>query len=78
MALALKVREHVSYTQPFNISGQPAISLPLHWTADDLPVGIQFAAALGRDDMLLQLAFQLEEAMPWSERRAPHSVWRDI
>ena len=58
-----------AYTSAINLSGQPAISVPLHWTADGLPVGIQLAAAVGREDLLLQVAAQLEQAAPWSGRR---------
>ena len=49
---------------PFSITGQPAISLPLHWTADGLPVGVQLVADYGREDVLLRLAEHLEQAMP--------------
>src|SRR5262245_31792816 len=56
-------------TLPFNMSGQPAISLPLHWTPDGLPIGVQLAAAFGREDFLLAVAAQLEQAAPWSARR---------
>ena len=58
-----------AYTTAFNLSGQPAISLPLHWTADGLPVGAQLVAATGREDLLLQVAAQLEGAAPWHDRR---------
>jgi amidase len=64
-----RVRMLLQYTSQFNVTGQPAISLPLHWTADGLPVGVQFVGAFGREDVLLRLAAQLEIAAPWSDRR---------
>jgi amidase len=63
----------VLYTAPFNITGQPAISLPLHWSEDGLPVGVQLVAAYGREDLLVRVAAQLEEAAPWADRTPP--VW---
>ncbi len=59
------------FTTPFNATGQPAISLPLHWSADGLPVGVQLVARFGADDQLLALAAQLEQAAPWFDRTAP-------
>ena len=56
----------VTFTGQFNMSGQPAISLPLHRTSDGLPVGIQLVAAYGREDVLFQVAAQLEQAAPWA------------
>jgi amidase len=56
----------VSFTSQFNISGQPAISLPLHRTADGLPIGMQLVAAYGREDVLIRVASQLEQAAPWA------------
>ena len=61
----------IPFTPPQNLSGQPAISLPLHWTSDNLPIGIQFAARFGDETILLRLAAQLEEAAPWSDRIPP-------
>ncbi|MEZ5232494.1 MAG: amidase [Acidimicrobiales bacterium] len=62
------------FTLPFNATGHPAISLPLHWTPDGLPVGVQLVAAIGREDLLLRIASRLEEAMPWRERVPPTSA----
>ncbi len=59
--------EWVPFTPPFNTSGQPAISLPLHWS-DGLPVGVQLVAGYGREDVLLRVAAQLEAATPWADR----------
>lgn len=56
------------YTMAFNQTGQPAISLPMHSTDDGLPVGIQLVAPYGREDMLLRVAAQLEQAHPWRDR----------
>ena len=62
---------HVPFTQLANLTGTPAISLPLHWTADGLPLGVQFVAAPGQDGLLLQLATELEAAQPWFDRLPP-------
>jgi amidase len=56
------------FTAWFNMAGQPAISLPLHWTSDGMPVGVQLGAAYAREDVLIRLAAQLEQAQPWSAR----------
>lgn len=64
----------VPFTPPFNVSGQPAISLPLHWNDAGLPIGVQLVAPLGREDLLISVAAQLEQAQPWAHRIPPVSV----
>ena len=54
------------FTAQFNVTGQPAISLPLHMSADGLPVGVQLVAGHGREDVLVRVAAQLESAAPWT------------
>ena len=60
--------EWVPFTPPFNASGQPGISLPLHWNDDGLPIGVQLVGAYGREDLLISVAAQLEAAHPWADR----------
>lgn len=57
-----------------NLTGEPSISLPLHWSVDGLPVGMMFTAKIYEEAVLIRLAAQLEQAMPWRERRAPHQA----
>jgi amidase len=73
MAGFAAVAEYLPFTPIQNATGQPAISLPLYWTSDGLPVGIMFSARLGDEATLFQLAGQLEEARPWRGRKPP--VW---
>jgi amidase len=67
------ILDYVPFTPMQNATGQPAISLPLHWTADGLPVGLMFTGRLGDEATLLRLAAQLEQARPWIQRKPP--VW---
>lgn len=62
------------YTHIFNVSGSPAMSVPLAWNGEGLPVGVQFAAAPAAEGLLFRLASQLETASPWNGRRPPVSV----
>jgi amidase len=61
----------IQFTPQYNATGQPAISLPLSWNAQGLPIGIQLVAGFGREDLLIQVAAQLEQARPWKDRRPP-------
>ncbi|MGD9702924.1 MAG: amidase [Acidimicrobiia bacterium] len=65
------LREVLQYTAQFNITGQPAISLPLVWNEGGLPIGVQLVAAPWREDVLLRIAAQLETARPWAGRTPP-------
>jgi len=60
-----------AFTMQFNLSGQPAISLPLHWNEEGLPIGVQLVAAYGREDLLIRVAAQIERAEPWIARLPP-------
>jgi amidase len=64
---------YVVYTQIHNVAGTPAMSAPLSMSQDGLPIGSQFAAAKGREDLLYALAYELEAAQPWTTRTP--EVW---
>jgi amidase len=62
---------YAAFTAGFNATGQPAISLPLHWSDAGLPIGVQLVGDMGREDLLIRIASQLEQAQPWAERVPP-------
>ncbi|TVS19008.1 MAG: amidase [Gammaproteobacteria bacterium] len=71
-SLYAAVTDWVSYTPLHNATGTPAMSVPLGWSRDGLPIGVQFAAAHGAERTLFELAYELEAAAPWSDR------WPDL
>ena len=66
-----KLMGFIPFTPVQNLTGEPAISLPLHWSASGLPIGVQLVAPWGREDVLIRIAAQLEQARPWRDRRPP-------
>jgi amidase len=69
-----RIASFIPFTAQANITGQPAVSLPLRWTSDGLPVGVQLMARFGREDVLVRVAAALEQAAPWADRRPPVSA----
>lgn len=64
-----RLTDYVQYTPLYNVSGAPAISLPLSMSPEGLPIGAMFGAAMGREDLLIGLGFEMEEARPWAGRK---------
>jgi amidase len=70
-AMAERLTRYVGYTTPYNVVGAPAMSVPGAWSAAGLPIGAQFGAPVGGEAALLELAFELEQARPWTGRQPP-------
>jgi amidase len=68
------VFEAAPYTMIANVTGQPSLSLPLHWTEDGLPMGMLFTARIGDEATLFRLAAQVEQTLPWRDRIAPNAI----
>jgi len=66
-----KIFALIPFTAQFNVTGQPAVSLPLAWSGDGLPIGVQFVADADREDVLIRIAAQLEKVQPWAAQRPP-------
>ena len=64
-----RLTDYVQYTPLYNVSGAPAISLPLSMSPDGLPIGAMFGAGMGREDLLIGIGFEMEEARPWAGRK---------
>ncbi len=62
---AVEIAELGEFCGLFNVTGQPAVSVPGHWNADGLPIGVQLVADYGREDLLIAVASQLENVRPW-------------
>lgn len=71
LAAGIRAGRLTPFTTPFNVTGQPAISIPAAWNGDGLPIGVQLVAAPGREDVLIRVAAQLEGARGWTGRRPP-------
>jgi amidase len=69
--IAPVLRRYIPGTNMFNMSGQPAMSVPLAWSATGLPLGVMFAARFGDEATLFRLAAQLEKTRPWKDRLPP-------
>lgn len=68
-----KVLKLTPFSSPFNMSGQPSMSLPLYHSEEGLPIGVQLNGPYGREDLLIRIASQLEKVMPWADRWPPAS-----
>jgi len=66
--LAAQTFEFMPWTPVFNVTGQPAMSAPLHWSGENLPIGMHFVGKFGDEATLFRLAGQLEQARPWAKK----------
>jgi amidase len=71
LAPLYRAAKFVPFTPLCNFTGQPAMSVPLHWSADGLPIGAHFVGRFGEEGTLFRLAAQLEIAQPWADKRPP-------
>jgi amidase len=69
-----RAADFIPFTPMGNVTGQPAMSVPLSWNEEGLPIGVHFIAKFGDEATLFRLAARLEEACPWAQRRPPVSV----
>ena len=69
MRTAARSAYFTSFTAIVNVAGNPAVTLPLHWTPDGLPVGVQLIGRYADEATLLRVSAQLEQAQPWFDRR---------
>ena len=74
MAGMIRAVQFVPFTPVCNMTGQPAMSMPLHWNDQGLPVGTHFVGRFGDEATLFRLAAQLQTARPWADRRPPVSA----
>jgi amidase len=68
---SIEMLRFAGFTQVANFTGQPSMSVPLHWNSEGMPIGVMFTGRLGDEKTLYGLAAQLERAQPWKDRLPP-------